>query len=91
MTTDTTNGAPSLQESYAQVTALHERYLTRAREAAMLCIDSYERAVCHGIAFEVDAAGLTGHEWFRSLAEAQGKVVRDGAAAYARATRALLN
>jgi hypothetical protein len=90
MATGTKNGFLSFDEAYAQVDQLNEQVFTTARKAGNLCVDSYERAVFHGIAFEVEAAGLTDQEWLKSLVEAQAKFARGMIAACASTARMLL-
>lgn len=89
-TTHTKNGAPTVDAAFEQVKELNEQFLSAARKAGTLYVDSYEKAVDRAIDFERKVAGLTQQEWLKTLIEAQTDFARELADSYTTAARTLL-
>jgi hypothetical protein len=75
---------------FEQTTELNERFLTAARKAGNLYLDSYEKAVDRAVELELELASQTQQEWLKSVIEAQADLTREVADAYAKAARSLL-
>ena len=89
-TTQTKNGAPSFDAAFAQAKDFNEQFLSAARKAGNLYVDSYEKAVDRAIDFERKVAGLSQQEWLKTLIDAQTDFAREVADSYATAARTLL-
>jgi hypothetical protein len=89
-TTQTKSSAPNFDTAFAQVKDFNEQFLSAARKAGNLYVDSYEKAVDRAIDFERKVAGVTQQEWLKSLIEAQTDFAREFAESYATAARTLL-
>ena len=89
-TTQTKNGAPSVETAFDQFKELNEQLLASTRKAGNLYLDSYERAVDRAIDLELKLAGLTQQEWLKSVIEAQVDITREITTSYATAARSLL-
>lgn len=88
--TQTKNGTPPVDAAFEQVKELNEQFLTSARKAGNLYLDSYERAVDRAIDLELKLAGLTHQEWLKNVLEAQADIARELTNSYATAARSLL-
>ena len=89
-TTETKNGAPTMDAAFEQFKQLNEQFLAAGRKVGSLYVDSYERAVDRAIEMERKVAGVTQQEWLRSLIEAQADFAKDLATSYTTAARTLL-
>lgn len=89
-TTQTKNSAPSFDATFEQVKDFNEQFLSAARKAGNLYVDSYEKAVDRAIDFERKVAGLSQQEWLKTLIDAQTDFAREVADSYATAARTLL-
>lgn len=89
-TTQTKSSAPSFDAAFEQAKDFNEQFLSAARKAGNLYVDSYEKAVDRAIDFERKVAGLTQQEWLKTLIEAQTDFAREVADSYATAARTLL-
>jgi hypothetical protein len=90
MTTQTHNGAPSIDAAFEQVKELNDQFLTAARKAGDLYLDSYETAVDRAIDLEIKLAGLTQQEWLKNVIEAQAEIARELTGSYTATVRSLL-
>jgi hypothetical protein len=88
--TQTMNGAPKLDAAFEQVKDLNEQFLTAARKASNLYLDSYEKTVDRAIELELKVAGLTQQEWLKNLIEAQADFTRELTSSYTTTARSLL-
>ena len=88
--TQTKNGAPSIDAAFEQVKELNEQFLSATRKAGNLYLDSYEKAVDRAIELELKVAGMTQQEWLKSLIEAQADFTREVANSYTSTARGLL-
>lgn len=86
----TGNGTPPVEAAFEQVKEQGEQFLTSARKAGNLYLDSYERAVDRAIELELKLAGLTHQEWLKNVIEAQADITREITTSYATAARSLL-
>jgi hypothetical protein len=89
-TTQTKNGPPPMDAAFEQVKELNEQFLTAARKAGNLYLDSYEKALDRAIELEVKLAGLTQQEWLKSVIETQADLAREVTSSYTTGARALL-
>jgi len=89
-TTQTKNGAPPMDAAFEQVKELNEQFLTAARKAGNLYLDSYEKALDRAIELEVKLAGLTQQEWLKSVIETQADFAREVTSSYTTGARTLL-
>jgi hypothetical protein len=89
-TTHTTNGGPTAEAAFAQVKDLNEQFLSAARKAGTMYLDSYEKAVDRTIELELKFAGLTQQEWLKDLVETQTKLARELTSSYTSTARSLL-
>jgi phage-related minor tail protein len=89
-TTQPKNSAPSFDAAFEQVKDFNEQFLSAARRAGNLYVDSYEKAVDRAIDFERKVAGLSQQEWLKTLIDAQTDFAREVADSYATAARTLL-
>jgi hypothetical protein len=89
-TTQTQNGAPTIDAAFEQVKELNEHVLAAARKAGSLYVDTYEKTVDRAIELELKVAGLTRQEWLKNLLEGQAEFAREIADSYTTATRSLL-
>jgi len=89
-TTHTKNGTASFDAAFEQVKDSGEQFLSAARKAGNLYVDSYEKAVDRGIELQLKAAGLTQQEWLQSLVETQVDFEREVAKTYTTTARSLL-
>jgi hypothetical protein len=89
-TTQTKNGTPPVEAAFEQVKELNEQFLTTARKAGNLYVDSYEKAIDRAVALELQLAGLSRQEWLKSVIEARADITREITSSYATAARSLL-
>jgi hypothetical protein len=89
-TTQTKNGAPTIDAAFEQVKELNEQVFAATRKAGNLYVDSYEKAVDRAINLELKVAGLSQQEWLKNLIEAQADFARELADSYTTAARSLL-
>ena len=84
------NGAPSIDATFEQVKDSGEQFLTAARKAGNLYVDSYEKAVDRAIELELKVAGMSQQEWLKGLIEAQTDFARELSRTYTTTARSLL-
>lgn len=89
-TTQTRNGAPTIDAAFEPFKDLNEQFLATARKAGNLYLDSYEKAVDQAIELQLQVAGHTQQEWLKKLIETQADMTREIANSYTSATRSLL-
>jgi hypothetical protein len=89
-TTQTKNGAPSIDAAFEQYSELQEQFVAAARKAGNLYLDSYEKAVDRAVELEGKLAGLTQQEWLKNVIEAQADLIREVSSSYTTAARSLL-
>jgi phage-related minor tail protein len=89
-TTERESSAPSFDATFEQVKDFNEQFLSAARKAGNLYVDSYEKAVDRAIDLERKVASLSQQEWLKTLIDAQTDFAREVADSYATAARSLL-
>jgi hypothetical protein len=89
-TTQTNNGAPTIDAAFEHVKELNGQWLTTARKAGHAYVDSYEKAVDRAIELELEVARLTQQESLKGLIEAQADVARELTGSYITAARSLM-
>ena len=63
--------------AFAQFKDSGEQFVTAARKAGNLYLDSYEKAVDRAVDFELKVAEATPQEWLKELIETQAKLTKD--------------
>jgi hypothetical protein len=89
-TTDAKTGTLPTDAAFEGIKDLNEQFLTAARSAGNLYLDSYEKAVDRTIGLEVELAGLSRQDWLRDVVEAQADLAREITSAYTTTARSLL-
>jgi phage-related minor tail protein len=89
-TTQSNSSAPRFDATFEQVKDFNEQFLSAARKAGNLYVDSYEKAVDRAIDLERKVASLSQQEWLKTLIDAQTDFAREVADSYATAARTLL-
>jgi hypothetical protein len=86
--TETTN--PPIDQAFDQIRDLNDRFTQAAREAGVLYLEAYEKAVDRATELETKLADATQQEWLETLIRAHVKVVREATESYASTARSLL-
>lgn len=89
-TTQTRNGAPAYDVAFEQFKDSGEQFVTVARKAGNLYLDSYEKAVDRAVEFELKVAEATPQEWLKNLIETQVKFTKELSSSYTTTARSLL-
>jgi hypothetical protein len=89
-TTHAKTGMPSFDTAFEQVRESSDQFLTAARKAGNLYLDTYEKTVDRTTELQLKLAGLTQQEWLKGLIEAQVDVTRELAGSYTTTARSLL-
>jgi hypothetical protein len=89
-TTQTPNGGPAFDAAFEQFKDSSEQFVTAARKAGNLYLDSYEKAVDRAIELELKVAEATPQEWLKGLIETQAKLAKDLTSSYTTTARSLL-
>ena len=89
-TTHTANGGPAFDAAFEQFKDSGEQFVTAARKAGALYLDTYEKAVDRAVDFELKLAEATPQEWLSGLLETQAKLTRDLTSSYTTTARSLL-
>jgi hypothetical protein len=89
-TTSTKTTTPSFETAFEQVKDLNDQFLTAAKKAGNVYLDSYDKAVDRAIEFELKFAGMTQQEWLKGLIETQAEFARELASSYTTTARSLL-
>ena len=88
--TQTTNGAPTFDTAFGQFKDLNEQFLTAARKAGNMYVDSYEKAVDRAIELELKVADATRVDWVKHLVDQQVDATRELTDSYTGTARSLL-
>jgi hypothetical protein len=88
--TETKNGAPTVDAAFEQVKGFNEQFLGAARQAGTLYLDAYEKAVDQTIQIQLKVAGMTQQEWLKNLIETQADFTRELTSSYTSTARSLL-
>lgn len=89
-TTHSKTGIPSFDTAFEQVRESSDQFLTAARKAGNLYLDTYEKTVDRTTELQLKLAGLTQQEWLKGVIEAQVDVTRELAGSYTTTARSLL-
>jgi hypothetical protein len=90
MAANTSNGGPAIDAAFEQFKDSGEQWVSAARKAGNLYLDSYEKAVDRAVDFELKVAEATPQEWLKGLLETQAKITRDLTSSYTSTARSLL-
>jgi hypothetical protein len=85
-----TKTTPPLDAAFDQIKDLSDRFGQAAREAGVLYVEAYEKAVGQAVELETKLADATEQEWLESLIRTHVKIVREVADTYASTARSLL-
>jgi Phasin protein len=88
--TETRNSTPTVEAAFEQVKDLNGQFLGAARQAGMLYLDAYEKAVEQTIELQLKVAGVTEQEWLKDLIEKQADFAREVTSSYTSIVRSLL-
>jgi hypothetical protein len=88
--TETKNGAPTVDAAFEQVKDLNGQFLGAGRQAGTLYLDAYEKAIKQTIELQLKIAGMTQQEWLKDLIEKQADVTREVTSSYTSTARGLL-
>ena len=89
-TTQSQRSTPPVDAAFRQVKDFNEQFLAAARKAGNLYLHTYEKAMEGAIAFELDLARHTEHEWLKNVIEAQAEMTRELTRSYTSVARSLL-
>jgi hypothetical protein len=89
-TTQNKTGTPTFDVTFEQAKETGEQFVTAARKAGNVYLDSYEKAVDRAIELELKFAGMTQQEWLKGLVETQADFTREVTSSYTSTARSLL-
>ena len=89
-TTQNKTGTPTFDATFEQAKETGEQFVTAARKAGNVYLDSYEKAVDRAIELELKFAGMTQQEWLKGLVETQADFTREVTSSYTSTERSLL-
>jgi hypothetical protein len=89
-TTQTKNPTAPFDTAFEQVKDSGEQFLSAARKAGNLYVDSYEKTVDRAIELQLKVAGMSQQEWLKSLIETQADFTRELTHSYTTTARGLL-
>jgi hypothetical protein len=89
-TSTTLNGGPAIDAAFEQFKDSGEQFVTAARKAGQMYLDSYEKAVDRAVELELRVAQATPQDWLKELFETQARLTKDLTASYTSTARGLL-
>jgi hypothetical protein len=89
-TTQTKNGAPSINAAFEQTKEFNQQLLSSARQAGNLYVDAYEKAIDRATDFERKVGRLSQQEWLKNLIDVHVDMTREFADSYTTVARSLL-
>lgn len=81
---------PTVEATTQQIRDMNERLIESSKSAALVALDTYEKAVESFTDFEQKAASATQLDWVNALAATHSKFITDLSSSYTKATRDLL-
>ncbi len=92
MATSTHNktSIPTLDAAFERAGETGEQFVSAARKAGHLYLDTYDKAVDRTVELERRFAHATQQQWLRDLIEAQADLTREFAGSYSSTARTLL-
>jgi hypothetical protein len=88
--TETKNGAPTVDAAFEQVKDLNGQFLGAGHQAGTRYLDAYEKGIEQTIELQLKIAGMTQQEWLTDLIETQADVTRKITSSYTSIARSLL-
>ncbi len=88
--TDTRNGAPTVDAAFEQVKELNGQFLVAARKAGTVYLDAYEKAIEQTTDLQLKAADMSRQEWLKNLIEKQAEFTRQITSSYVSGARSFL-
>ncbi len=79
-----------VEAAFDQLKELGDRFTQAAREAGVLYVEAYEKAVDRATELETKLADATQQEWLEQLIHSHVKFVREISGSYASTARSLL-
>jgi hypothetical protein len=89
-TQNSRSAAPAFDATFEQAKETGEQFVSAARKAGSVYLDSYEKAVDRAIELELKFAGMTQQEWLKGLVETQADFTREITSSYTATVRSLL-
>lgn len=90
MATTTKTTTQPVDAAFGQIKDLSDRFAQTAREAGVLYLDAYEKAVDQAAELETKLADASQQEWLETLIRTHVKFVRELSGSYATTARSLL-
>jgi hypothetical protein len=81
---------PPIDAAFEQVKDLQERFAKAARDAGVLYVEAYEKAVDQATELELKLADSTQPEWLEGLIRAHANITREVTESYTSTARSLL-
>ncbi len=81
---------PSVDEATQRIRDLNERLIEASRNAGLVTLDAYEKALQSLLDFEEKVASASQIDWVSALATTHAKFIGDLSATYTKAVREML-
>lgn len=81
---------PSFEEATESIKDLNEKWMESSKNAGLVTLDAYEKAVTSVVDFEKKVASDSDLEWVSALAATHAKALADMTSSYTMAVRDLL-
>ena len=81
---------PSVEQTTERIRDLNERLITSSKNAGLVTLDAYEKALQSMVDFEQKVATATQLDWVSALASTHAKFITDVTSSYTTAARELL-
>jgi hypothetical protein len=81
---------PSVQETTERIRDLNERLISSSKNAGVVTLDAYEKALQSLVDFEQKVASASQLDWVSALASTHAKFITDVTSSYTTAARELL-
>ncbi len=89
-TPTSTFSLPSFEEAAASIKDLNEKWMESSKNAGLVTLDAYEKAVTSIVDFEKKVAADSDLEWVSAIATTHAKAISDMTSSYTTAVRDLL-
>jgi hypothetical protein len=81
---------PSVDEATQRIRDLNERLIEASKNAGLVTLDAYEKALQSLVDFEEKVASASQIDWVSALATTHAKFISDVSASYTKAVREML-
>ncbi len=79
-----------IEQTVARIRQMNEQLIAQSKDAGIVSLDAYERALDSMVKLQAETAGASQLEWVNALATAHARYVQDVSKAYTDAARNLL-